>query len=288
MAEQGILYIVPTPIGNLSDITERAIKTLTDVAAIAAEDTRHTRKLMQHYGIQNEVFPLHEHNETQRADAVIERLQKGESLALVSDAGTPLINDPGYVLVHRCRAQGLQVIALPGACAVTVALSAAGLPTDRFMFEGFLPSKPQQRRSKLEELRSESRTVVVYESPHRILHALADIDVVLGRERQVVLARELTKQFETYLSGSAAELLQTLTDDTNQQRGEMVLLIAPVQSDKEASDGPDAAAKRTLLLLLEELPLKRAAAVTAKIHGERKNVLYQWALENKSKEENKD
>ena len=282
MAEQGILYIVPTPIGNLGDITERAIKTLTEVAAIAAEDTRHTRKLMQHYGIQNEVFALHEHNETQRADAVIERLQQGDSLALVSDAGTPLINDPGYVLVHRCHQQGLKVIALPGACAVTVALSAAGLPTDRFAFEGFLPSKPQQRRAKLEQLQSETRTIVVYESPHRILHTLADMDVTLGKERKVVLARELTKQFETYLSGSAAELLQLLTDDKNQQRGEMVLLIAPLQPDIEAHAGPGDAAKRTLLLLLDELPLKKAAAMTAKIHDERKNVLYQWALENKN------
>ncbi|MDV6315997.1 16S rRNA (cytidine(1402)-2'-O)-methyltransferase [Idiomarina sp. HP20-50] len=284
MTEQGILYIVPTPIGNLDDITERAIKTLSEVAAIAAEDTRHTRKLMQHYGIQNEVFALHEHNEIHRADAVIERLQQGDSLALVSDAGTPLINDPGYVIVHRCREQGLKVIALPGACAVTVALSAAGLPTDRFAFEGFLPSKPQQRRAKLEALKTEQRTIVVYESPHRILHALADMDTVLGNERQVVLARELTKQFETYLRGSAAELLQILTDDTNQQRGEMVLLIAPLQPDTEASEGPGESAKRTLLLLLEELPLKKAAAMTAKIHDERKNLLYQWALENRDNE----
>lgn len=284
MAEQGILYIVPTPIGNLGDITERAVKTLAEVAAIAAEDTRHTRKLMQHYGIQNDVFALHEHNETQRVDAVIERLQQGDSLALVSDAGTPLINDPGYVLVHRCRELGLKVIALPGACAVTVALSAAGLPTDRFAFEGFLPSKPQQRRAKLEALKTETRTVVVYESPHRILHTLADMNVVLGSGRQVVLARELTKQFETYLSGTAAELLQVLTDDTNQQRGEMVLLIAPAQSETDVRDGPGEAAKRTLLLLLEELPLKKAAAVTAKIHDERKNELYQWALENKKNE----
>ncbi|MCK7459016.1 16S rRNA (cytidine(1402)-2'-O)-methyltransferase [Idiomarina aminovorans] len=282
MAEQGILYIVPTPIGNLGDITERAIKTLTEVAAIAAEDTRHTRKLMQHYGIQNEVFALHEHNETQRADAVIERLQQGDSLALVSDAGTPLINDPGYVLVHRCHQQGLNVIALPGACAVTVALSAAGLPTDRFAFEGFLPAKPQQRRAKLEQLQSETRTVVVYESPHRILHTLADMDITLGKERNVVLARELTKQFETYLSGNAAELLQRLTDDKNQQRGEMVLLIAPLQPEIEAHTGPGEATKRTLLLLLDELPLKKAAALTAKIHDERKNRLYQWALENKN------
>ncbi|MCA1767652.1 MAG: 16S rRNA (cytidine(1402)-2'-O)-methyltransferase [Idiomarina sp.] len=288
MAEQGILYIVPTPIGNLGDITERAIKTLAEVAAIAAEDTRHTRKLMQQYGIQNEVFALHEHNETQRADAVIERLQKGDSLALVSDAGTPLINDPGYVLVHRCHQQGLKVIALPGACAVTVALSAAGLPTDRFAFEGFLPSKPQQRRAKLEQLQPETRTVVVYESPHRILHTLADMDATLGKERKVVLARELTKQFETYLSGSAAELLEVLTDDKNQQRGEMVLLIAPLQPEVETNAGPGEAAKRTLLLLLDELPLKKAAAVTAKIHDERKNVLYQWALENKNNESNKD
>lgn len=288
MTEHGILYIVPTPIGHLGDITDRARTVLSEVSVIAAEDTRHTRRLLQHYGIQNDVFALHEHNETQKADAVIERLQNGATVALVSDAGTPLINDPGYVLVHRCRQLGLQVVALPGACAVTVALSAAGLPTDRFTFEGFLPSKPQQRRAKLTTLLAEPRTTVLYESPHRIMHALNDIDATLGNQRRIVLARELTKQFETYLSGSAAELRQRLTDDPNQQRGEMVLLIAPAELASRAEEGPGEEAKRTLQLLLNELPLKKAAALTAKIHDERKNTLYQWALDNKNKDANND
>ncbi len=281
MSEPGTLYIVPTPIGNLSDITERALTVFKEVDAIAAEDTRHTRKLLEHYGVQVPVFAFHDHNEKAKAEQLIERVINGESIALVSDAGTPLISDPGYALVSLCRKQNVKVTSLPGACALTVALSGAGLPTDSFQFEGFLPSKPAQRRAKLESLVNTPRTLVFYESPYRILHTLEAMADIFEDERQVVLARELTKQFETYLTGSAGELITRLNEDPNQQRGEMVLLVEPFQAPKDTS-GPGEDAKRTLQILLEELPLKKAAALSAKLHGERKNELYQWALSQKN------
>lgn len=274
----GTLYIVPTPIGNLGDLSPRAQQVLADVAAIAAEDTRHSRKLLQQFAINNEVFALHEHNERERAQAVIERLQSGDSLALISDAGTPLISDPGYVLVQQCRAQGLKVVALPGPCAITTALSGAGLPTDRFSFEGFLPAKSAQRRNVLSELLDEPRTMVFYESPHRILASLADFVEVFGTERMLVLARELTKQFETYLTGTIAEVLAQVTSDSNQQRGEFVLMLAGAPANDQPVETQTAL--RTVLLLREHMPLKKAAACAAEIHGLRKNQLYQLALEH--------
>ena len=275
--QSGTLYIVPTPIGNLGDLSPRAQQVLTDVAAIAAEDTRHSRQLLQQFAIQNDVFALHEHNERERAQAVISRLQQGDDLALISDAGTPLISDPGYVLVQQCRTAGVRVVALPGPCAITTALSAAGLPTDRFSFEGFLPAKPQQRRKTLAALLDEPRTMVFYESPHRILATLDDLLTTIGPERQIVMGRELTKQFETYLSGSIADVLAQVQADSNQQRGEMVLMLAgatQVESDADVD-----AALRTVSILREHLPLKKAAACAAEIHGVRKNQLYQLALE---------
>ncbi|RXS43555.1 16S rRNA (cytidine(1402)-2'-O)-methyltransferase [Idiomarina sp. 29L] len=281
MSDTGTLYIVPTPIGNLSDITERALSVFREVDAIAAEDTRHTRKLLEHYGIQVPVFAFHDHNEKAKAEQLVERVKGGDSIALVSDAGTPLISDPGYALVNLCRQQNVKVTSLPGACALTVALSGAGLPTDSFQFEGFLPSKPTQRRATLESLATVVRTLVFYESPHRILHTLEDMREIFQEDRKVVLARELTKQFETYLTGSASELVKRLTDDPNQQRGEMVLLVEPFEAPTDTS-GPGEDAKRTLQILLEELPLKKAAALCAKLHGERKNELYQWALSQKN------
>lgn len=274
----GTLYIVPTPIGNLGDLSPRAQQVLTEVAAIAAEDTRHSRRLLQQFAINNEVFALHEHNERERAQAVIERLQAGDSLALISDAGTPLISDPGYVLVQQCREQGLHVVALPGPCAITTALSGAGLPTDRFTFEGFLPAKAQQRRKVLTELISEPRTLVFYESPHRIVATLQDFVEVFGSERKMVLARELTKQFETYLSGPIAQVAAQVNADTNQQRGEFVLMLAGAPATEQ--EGDTQAGLRTLQLLREHMPLKKAAACAAEIHGLRKNQLYQLALEH--------
>ncbi|WP_417685626.1 16S rRNA (cytidine(1402)-2'-O)-methyltransferase [Pseudidiomarina gelatinasegens] len=273
----GSLFIVPTPIGNLGDITERALNVLRDCDAIAAEDTRHSGQLLQHLGIRKEMFALHEHNERQRASQVIERLQQGDNIALISDAGTPLISDPGYVLVQQCRAAGVTVTALPGACAFVTALSGAGLPTDRFTFEGFLPAKPQQRRKRLQELVSETRTLVFYESPHRIADTLADMVSEIGADRPLVMARELTKQFETYLSGSIAEVHQRVIEDSNQQRGEIVLILGG--AEEQAAEDVNPAAMKTLNLLRKELPLKKAAALAAEIHGARKNTLYQLALE---------
>lgn len=273
----GTLFIVPTPIGNLSDLSPRAQQVLAEVAAIAAEDTRHSRQLLQQFAINNELFALHEHNERDRAQALIERLQQGDSLALISDAGTPLISDPGYVLVQQCRQQGIKVVALPGPCAITTALSGAGLPTDRFTFEGFLPAKPQQRRKTLEALLAEPRTMVFYESPHRILACLHDFQAVFGGERKMVVARELTKQFETYLSGTIADIITQVEADSNQQRGEFVVMLAGAPITEQAADTQ--AALKTVQLLRESMPLKKAAGYAAEIHGLRKNQLYQLALE---------
>lgn len=282
-ASYGTLYIVPTPIGNLQDLTERAGITLREVDYVAAEDTRHSKPLLQHVGSKARIIAVHEHNEQHKIERIVKLLTAGQSVALISDAGTPLISDPGYVLVRACRHRNLPVVALPGPCAITTALSGAGIATDRFSFEGFLPAKPQQRRKLLEQLVTEPRTMVFYETPHRILHALADISTVLGNERHVVLARELTKQFETFLSGTAAELEQRLIDDVNQQRGEMVLMISGYETDMRPQDEPLPAAQKALALLCQELPLKKAAAIVAELYGERKNALYQWGLKNLNK-----
>ncbi|PSU32727.1 16S rRNA (cytidine(1402)-2'-O)-methyltransferase [Photobacterium lutimaris] len=271
------LYIVPTPIGNLADITQRALDVLANVDLIAAEDTRHTSRLLTHFSISTRTFALHDHNEQQKADYLIEKLQAGTSIALVSDAGTPLISDPGYHLVNRCRQAGVKVVPLPGPCAVITALSGAGLPSDRFSFEGFLPPKSKGRRDRFQELADDERTMIFYESPHRITDSLADMLAVLGPERQVVLARELTKTFETIHGAPLGELIDWLGEDSNRTRGEMVLLVAGHRAEKE--DLP-ADALRTLGLLVKELPLKKAAALTAEIHGVKKNALYKWGLEN--------
>lgn len=271
------LYIVPTPIGNLADITQRALDVLANVDLIAAEDTRHTSRLLTHFSISTRTFALHDHNEQQKADYLIEKLQGGTSIALVSDAGTPLISDPGYHLVNRCRQAGVKVVPLPGPCAVVTALSGAGLPSDRFSFEGFLPPKSKGRRDRFQELANDERTMIFYESPHRIIDSLADMLAVLGPERQVVLARELTKTYETIHGAPLGELIDWLGEDSNRTRGEMVLLVAGHRAEKE--DLP-ADALRTLGLLVKELPLKKAAALTAEIHGVKKNALYKWGLEN--------
>lgn len=274
----GCLYIVPTPIGNLADMSERALQVLAEVDLIAAEDTRHSGQLLQHFALHKPMFALHEHNERQRAATLISKLQEGQSIALVSDAGTPLISDPGYVIVQACREAGIRVVPLPGACALITALSAAGLPTDRFCFEGFLPAKPQQRRNALNALKVEPRTLVFYESPHRIVATLADLGQCFGAERHVVLARELTKQYETFLVGSVAEVAAKLAADPNQQRGEMVIVVAGAQAQTDAEQELNQALQ-TVQLLRAELPLKKACALAAEIHGLRKNQLYQLALE---------
>ncbi|GAB6263318.1 16S rRNA (cytidine(1402)-2'-O)-methyltransferase [Photobacterium sp. CCB-ST2H9] len=271
------LYIVPTPIGNLADITQRALEVLANVDLIAAEDTRHTSRLLSHFAISTRTFALHDHNEQQKADVLIDKLRQGSSIALVSDAGTPLISDPGYHLVTRCRQAGVKVVPLPGACAVVTALSASGLPSDRFSFEGFLPAKSKGRQDTFRALMEDPRTLIFYESPHRILDSLADMLAVLGPERQVVLARELTKTFETIHGAPLGELIPWLNEDSNRIRGEMVLLVAGHRADK---DDLPAEALRTLKILAAELPLKKASAMAAEIHGVKKNALYKWGLEH--------
>ncbi|MCC0088236.1 MULTISPECIES: 16S rRNA (cytidine(1402)-2'-O)-methyltransferase [Aeromonas] len=276
MSDIPTLYIVPTPIGNLADITQRALDILRSVDLVAAEDTRHTGILLSHYQISVPTFALHDHNEQQKADVLIGRIKEGKSVALVSDAGTPLISDPGYHLVTRCREAGVKVVPLPGPCAAITALSAAGLPTDRFAFEGFLPAKSKGRDDRLQAVIEDTRSLVFYESPRRVQDTVEAIARILG-ERHVVVCRELTKTFESIHGLPASEMLAWLGEDDNRCRGEIVLVVAG--ASKEEEDLP-AEAIRTLGLLVAELPLKKAAALTAEIHGVKKNALYKYGLEH--------
>jgi 16S rRNA (cytidine1402-2'-O)-methyltransferase len=276
----GTLYVVATPIGNLEDISARALRVLSGVALIAAEDTRHSARLLQHFGIGTPLAACHEHNERDEGGRFIRQLRAGDDVALISDAGTPLISDPGYHLVRLARAAGIKVVPLPGPCALIAALSAAGLPSDRFVFEGFLPAKQVARRARLEHLREESRTLIFYEAPHRILDSLCDLESAFGPDRPALLARELTKTFETLKGLPLGELRAWVESDSNQQRGECVLVVAGWRAP-EQDETVDAGARRVLQLLLAELPVKRAAAVAAEITGVRKNLLYQLALQAK-------
>ncbi|HHJ1297969.1 MULTISPECIES: 16S rRNA (cytidine(1402)-2'-O)-methyltransferase [unclassified Pseudomonas] len=279
----GTLYVVATPIGNLDDMSARALKVLADVALIAAEDTRHSIRLLQHFGIDTPLAACHEHNERDEGGRFLTRLLAGDNVALVSDAGTPLISDPGYHLVRQARAAGVSVVPVPGACALIAALSAAGLPSDRFIFEGFLPAKTAGRRARLEQVKEEPRTLIFYEAPHRILECLEDMEAVFGGERPALLARELTKTFETLKGLPLAELRAFVAGDSNQQRGECVVLVGG-WSEPEGEQAISTEAQRVLDLLLAELPLKRAAALAAEITGVRKNLLYQLALEKQKAE----
>ncbi|KTC60628.1 16S rRNA (cytidine(1402)-2'-O)-methyltransferase [Pseudomonas savastanoi] len=274
----GSLYVVATPIGNLDDMSVRALKVLREVTLIAAEDTRHSARLMQHFGISTPLAACHEHNERDEGSRFITRLLAGDDVALISDAGTPLISDPGYHLVRQARAAGVPVVPVPGACALIAALSAAGLPSDRFIFEGFLPAKAAGRKAKLERVKEEPRTLIYYEAPHRILECLQDMEQVFGADRQALLAREITKTFETLKGLPLGELRAFVEADSNQQRGECVVLIAG-WTPPEDEDVIGEEARRILDLLLAEMPLKRAAALAAEITGVRKNLLYQVALE---------
>lgn len=276
----GTLFVVATPIGNLEDISARALRVLSEVSLIAAEDTRHSARLLQHFGIVTPLAACHEHNERDQGGRFVERLRAGDDVALISDAGTPLISDPGYHLVRQARAAGVRVVPLPGACALIAALSAAGLPSDRFVFEGFLPAKTAGRRGRLEQLKEEQRTLIFYEAPHRILECLGDLEAVFGAERSAVLGRELTKTFETLKGLPLAELRAWVEADGNQQRGECVLVVGGWQAP-QGDDAVDSHARRVLELLLDELPVKRAAALAAEITGVRKNLLYQVALDLK-------
>lgn len=276
--DRGTLYIVATPIGNLGDITQRAIDILTQVDLIACEDTRHTKKLLSAFAINNKTISLHDHNERQKQEYIAELLNEGKSIALVSDAGTPLISDPGFHIVRFCRQQGHQVSPVPGACAAISALSVAGLPTDRFTFEGFLPSKSGARQQALKSLENETRTMVFYDAPRRAIDTVRDIVEVLGGERVIVIARELTKTFETIYTDTAESILDWLSEDANQLKGEMVLIIEGAK-DEVSQFTPEVAA--TLRLLLNELPPKKACAIAAEIYGLNKKELYQHALSMK-------
>jgi 16S rRNA (cytidine1402-2'-O)-methyltransferase len=272
----GVLYVVATPIGNLGDLTERARKVLTDVALIAAEDTRQTRRLLAHCGISTPLVSYHEHNELGAALRLVDALAAGQSIALVSDAGTPLISDPGYDLVAAARARGIPVVPVPGANAAICALSAAGLPSDRFLFLGFPPRSGSERRTWIATLAREPGTLVFYESGRRAAETLADLAEVLGETRRAALARELTKRFETFLFGTVRELAARLESDDEQRLGEMVLLI---EGCREPVAGDRAEQERVLRILAADLPLRQAAGLAARLTGERKNALYRLGLE---------
>lgn len=271
--KSGMLYLVATPIGNLEDMTFRAVRILREVALVAAEDTRHSRKLFQHYAIKTPLTSYFAHNEVQKGERIIHRLQAGEDVALISDAGTPAISDPGFLLVQRCRESGIAVTMVPGASAVITALAISGLPTERFIFEGFLPSRSKLRREQFRRLREETRTTLFYEAPHRIQKSLADLVAELGPERQVALARELTKLHEELLRGTAAELLQRVTRD--KLRGEMVLLIAPA-----VPIAPRETVREALLRLRRDtdLPMREIVRQVAKDYGLAGSEVYRESL----------
>ncbi|HSG87738.1 MAG TPA: 16S rRNA (cytidine(1402)-2'-O)-methyltransferase [Pseudomonadales bacterium] len=273
--DSGTLFVVATPIGNLADISERARSTLEGVALIAAEDTRHTGQLLASLGIGTPMMSLHEHNEAGRVPEVLARLARGEDIALVSDAGTPLLADPGYRLVLAVTEQGLPVRPVPGACAVTAALSVAGLPTDRFRFEGFLPSKGGARRSALEALAADTATLVFYEAPHRIAAMLADLVAVVGGDRLVWVGRELTKQYEAHRRGPAAEVAAVFAAGEEPSRGEFVVAVAGASRSAPATRVD---AETLLRALLEELPASRAARLAARLTGIARSELYERAL----------
>jgi 16S rRNA (cytidine1402-2'-O)-methyltransferase len=277
MAEPGKLWVVATPIGNLDDFSPRAREVLSQVDVIAAEDTRHSAPLLRHFGIATKCIALHEHNERDVTADLVNRIRDGATLALISDAGTPLISDPGFRLVRAARAAGIVVSTVPGACAAIAALSIAGLPSDRFVFEGFLPVKSTARRSHFESLRNEMRTLIFYESSHRIVDTLKDAAQVFG-DRHAVVARELTKLYETVLDGSLEAIVKRVEQDSNQQRGEFVLMISGSSGDLDATRLEEG--KRVYDVLRRELPPGRAAKVAAEITGAPRNALYSFGAES--------
>jgi 16S rRNA (cytidine1402-2'-O)-methyltransferase len=267
----GVLHVVATPIGNLGDLSPRALQVLRSVAAVCAEDTRHTRQLLAHFGIERPLLALHQHNEDAAAAPLVARLLAGEDLALVSDAGTPLVSDPGFRLVRGARAAGVKVSPVPGACAFVAALSVAGLPSDRFVFDGFLPAKAAARRERLAALAGEPRTLAFYESSHRIQEALEDMRAAFGGDRPAVLARELTKLFETVLDGDLAALCERVAADPDQRRGEFVVLVQGVGED---ADARLAEGRRIYAKLSAHLPPSTAARVAAELSGAPRKALY--------------
>nr|VFK38203.1 MAG: 16S rRNA (cytidine1402-2'-O)-methyltransferase [Candidatus Kentron sp. SD]VFK43035.1 MAG: 16S rRNA (cytidine1402-2'-O)-methyltransferase [Candidatus Kentron sp. SD]VFK78609.1 MAG: 16S rRNA (cytidine1402-2'-O)-methyltransferase [Candidatus Kentron sp. SD] len=277
--ESGILYVVATPIGNLDDIAPRALRVLGEVDLILAEDTRVSARLLRRFGIATPVRAFHEHNERRMAPDIVAQIERGARIALISDAGTPLLSDPGFHLTRLLHERNRKIVPIPGPSALICALSASGLPTDRFIFEGFLPSKQEARRHRLQGLAEETRTLILYESPHRIRETIRDMTEIFGDQRPGVIARELTKTFETIRSDSLATLAGWLLEDENHQRGEFVLMIGgkpkPDPARDEAITTEDL---RALRLLLEELPLKKAVALAARLTGRKKNALYRLAL----------
>jgi len=272
----GQLYIVATPIGNLDDFSPRAIATLQKVDLIAAEDTRHSGHLLKQHDINTHCIALHEHNESQSAEKVIQLIKEGKNIALISDAGTPLVSDPGYFLVKLAHQEKIPVIPIPGPSALIAALSAAGLATDRFCFEGFVPSKSSQRQKFYAQRQKEPRTMVFYETPHRIVDSLTDLCEQLGAQRTVVLARELTKTFETIRNDSAQALLEWVKADSNQQKGEIVLVVQGYREPE--SDTLSEQTEHVLRVLLSELSLKQAVKLTVDITSEKKKKVYNFAL----------
>ncbi|WP_041522468.1 16S rRNA (cytidine(1402)-2'-O)-methyltransferase [Gilvimarinus agarilyticus] len=275
----GTLYVVATPIGNLGDMVPRAVQVLQSVALIACEDTRHSARLLEHFAITGRCVAYHDHSDDKRTEQILAQLQAGEEVALISDAGTPLVSDPGYRLVRAARQVGVRVVPIPGACAFVAALSAAGLPSNRFTFEGFLPAKAGARLAALEALADEPRTLIFYEAPHRVLACVQDMARAFGLERELVMAREISKTFETIYTACAGDMAEWIAADSNQQRGEIVLLV---HGAPERNVGMSAEAERVMRILLDELPVKQAAALGAKLTGAKKNELYQWALANRA------
>lgn len=276
MTKQGVLYIVATPIGNLADITLRAIETLKTVDIIYAEDTRHSKPLLQHYDIKNKMYSLHEHNEIAQTENIINQLKEGKNIALISDAGTPLISDPGMPLVEAVKKQDIKVEPIPGACAAITALSASGVLGDKFLFAGFIPAKKEARQQFLQQYLHQPTLTIFYESPHRIIDSLTQMLTVYGESRRLVFARELTKQFETIKTASIKEIYDFVVSDPNQKKGEMVLIL-----DKSVAQKiDDIQAINMLKILCSEMPISQACKLAAKLTNIKKNQLYQLALEH--------
>lgn len=271
------LYIVATPIGNLNDISLRALEILKSVSLIAAEDTRHSQKLLQHCGINTQLIAYHEHNERESVNKLIDILKSGKSIALISDAGTPCISDPGYHLVKAALENHIKVVPIPGACAAISALSASGLPSDHFIFEGFLPTTSTSRKNKLAKLKSETRTLIFYEAPHRIEESVRDLCEIFGPDREVTLARELTKTFETIYKSNLKNLYDFIQKDVNQSKGECVVIVKGISPEELEQHNLDEA-KKLVLILLENMPLKKAVKITSELLSMSKNLLYDEAL----------
>ena len=275
----GELYLVATPIGDMTDIAPRALGILSTVDIVAVEDKRRSSRLFSHFGIKTPMISYHDHSEEKQVKKIIDELLCGKSVALISDAGTPLISDPGYKLVNAAKDKSIKVSPVPGPCALIAAISASGLPSDRFIFEGFLPSKSIPRITKIQNISADSRTIIFYEAPHRILETLIDMIKVIGPSRKIVLARELTKTYETFISGTLESVLQIIEKDLNQQKGEIVIVLAVADSSEKKIETQDS--KRILSVLLEELPLKQAVSLGSKITGIQKNIFYKLALDLK-------